>query len=80
MQLINNTNPHIDIKFNENSDVMLFERDNLHISLFITNSEGNPLVFTRNNASIQVNKVKIDDYRYSLTKPSMKRYIQILMK
>ena len=80
MQLINNTNPHIVIKFNENSDVMLFERDNLHISLFITNSERNPLVFTRNNASIQVNIEKIDDYRYSLTKPSMKRYIQILMK
>ena len=59
---------------------MQFERNNLHISLFITSSEGNPLVFTRNNASIQVNTEKIDDYRDSLTKPSMKRYIQILMK
>ena len=55
---------------------MQFERDNLHISLFITNSEGNPLVFTRNNAFIQVNIVKINDYRYSLTKPSIKRYMQ----
>ena len=42
---------------------MQFEKDNLHISLFITSSEGNPLVFTRNNASIQVNTEKIDDYR-----------------
>ena len=52
---------------------MQFERDNLHISLFITNREGNPLVSTRNNAFIQVNIVKINDYRYSLTKPSIKR-------
>ena len=55
---------------------MQFERDNLHISLFITNREGNPLVSTRNNAFIQVNIVKINDYRYSLTKPSIKRYMQ----
>ena len=74
-QLINNINPYIDIKFNENSDVMQFERDNPHISLFITNSEGNPLFFTRNNGSIQVNLVKLDDYRYSLVKPSIKRFM-----
>ena len=55
---------------------MQFVRDNLHISLFITNREGNPLVSTRNNAFIQVNIVKINDYRYSLTKPSIKRYMQ----
>ena len=55
---------------------MQFERDNLHISLFITNREGNPLVSTRSNAFIQVNIVKINDYRYSLTKPSIKRYMQ----
>ena len=55
---------------------MQFERDNLHISLFITNREGNPLVSTRNNAFTQVNIVKINDYRYSLTKPSIKRYMQ----
>ena len=63
-QLINNKNPYINIKFNENSDIEQFERDNAHISLFITNSEGNPLFLTRNNVSIQVNIVKLDDYRY----------------
>ena len=73
--LINNINPYIDIKFNENSDVMQFERDDPHISLFITNSVANPLFFTRNNGSIQVNIVKLDDYRYSLVKPSIKRFM-----
>ena len=51
-QLINNINPYIDIEFNENSDIVQFERDNTHISLFITNIDGNPLFFTRNNATI----------------------------
>ena len=74
-QLINNINPYINIKFNENSDVMQFERDNPHISLFITNSEGNPVFLTHNNESIQVNIVKVDDYRYSLVKPTIKRYM-----
>ena len=74
-QLINNINPYIDIKFNENSDVMQFVRDDPHISLFITDSEANPLFFTRNNGSIQVNIVKLDDYRYSLVKPSIKRFM-----
>ena len=73
--LINNINPYIDIKFNENSDVMQFVRDDPHISLFITDSEANPLFFTRNNGSIQVNIVKLDDYRYSLVKPSIKRFM-----
>ena len=73
--LINNINPYIDIKFNENSDVMQFERDDPHISLFITDSVANPLFFTRNNGSIQVNIVKLDDYRYSLVKPSIKRFM-----
>ena len=74
-QLINNINPYIDIKFNENSDVMQFVRDDPHISLFITDSEANPLFFTRNNGSIQVDIVKLDDYRYSLVKPSIKRFM-----
>ena len=34
-ELINNINPHIDIRFNENSDIVQFERDNSHINLFI---------------------------------------------
>ena len=74
-QLINNINPYIDIKFNENSDIAQFERDNTHISIFITDINSNPLFFTRNNATIQVNIVKLNDYRYSLVKPSIKRYM-----
>ena len=31
----NNINPYMDIKFNENSDIVQFERDNSHINLFI---------------------------------------------
>ena len=75
-QLINNKNPYINIKFNENSYMEQFERDNAHISLFITDSEGNLLFLTRYNASIQVNIVKLDDYRYSLVKPSIKHYMR----
>ena len=75
-QLINNINPYIDIKFNENSDIVQFERDNTHISLFITDSEGNPLFFTRNNATTQVHIVKLNNYRYSLVKPSIKRHMR----
>ena len=74
-QLINNINPYIDIKFNENSDIVQFEGDNTHISLFITDSEDNPLFLTRNNASIQVTIVKLNDYRYSLVEPSIKRFV-----
>ena len=54
-QLINNINPYINIEFNENSDIVQFERDNTHISLFITDIDGNPLFLTRNNAIVQVN-------------------------
>ena len=74
-QLINNVNPYIDIRFNKNSDIVQFERDNTHISLFITDSEGNPLFLTRNNGSTQVTIVKLNDYRYSLVEPSIKHYM-----
>ena len=74
-QLINNINTYIDIKFNKNSDIEQFERVNTHISLFITNIDGIPLFFTCNNATIQVNIVKLNDYRYSLVKPSIKRFM-----
>ena len=74
-QLINNINPHIDIKFNENSDKVQFERDNSHINLFIIDIDGNPVFLIRNNGSIQVTMVKLNDNRYTLVKPSIKRYI-----
>ena len=74
-QLINNIDPYIDIKFNENSDIVQFERDNAHINLFIIDIDGNPVFLTRNNGSIQVTIVKLNDYRYSLVKPSIKRFM-----
>ena len=74
-ELINNINPHIDIKFNENSDIVQFERDNSHINLFIIDIDGNLVFLTRNNGSIQVTIVKLNDNRYTLVKPSIKHYI-----
>ena len=62
-------------KFNENSDIVQFERDNDHIDLFIIDIDGNPVFLTRNNGSIQVTRVKLNDYRYSLVKPSIKRFL-----
>ena len=70
-QLINNISPYKDIKFNENSDIVQFERDNLHINLFIIDIDSNPVFLTRINGSIQVTIVKLNDYRYSLVKPSI---------
>ena len=74
-QLINNINPYIDFKFNENTDIEQFERDNSHINLFIIDIDSNPVFLTRNNGSIQVTIVKLNDNRYSLVKPSIKRYM-----
>ena len=54
---------------------MQFERDNAHINLFIIDIDGNPVFLIRNNGSIQVTTVKLNDYRYSLVKPSIKRFM-----
>ena len=53
-QLINNINPYIDIKFNENTDKKQFKRDNSLINLFIMDIDSNPVFLTRNNGSIQI--------------------------
>ena len=74
-QLINNISPYKDIKFNENSDIVQFERDNLHINLFIIDIDSNPVFLTRINGYIQVTIVKLNDYRYSLVKPSIRRFM-----
>ena len=71
----NYQNSYIDIKSNENSDIEQFEKDNSHINLFIIDIDGNPMFLTRNNGSIQVTIVKLNDNRYSLVKPSVKRYM-----
>ena len=53
-QLINNINPYIDIKFNENTDKEQFKRDNSLINLFIMDIDSNSVFLTRNNGSIQI--------------------------
>ena len=72
ISLINNTlNPYLHIKFNENSDIEQFEKDNPLIDLFIIDVNGDSIFLTRNNANIKVTIVKLNDCRYSLLKPSI---------
>ena len=70
-QLNNNLNPYIHIKFNKNSDILQFEKDNRHIDLFIIDINSKPVFLTRNNAPITVTIVQVNDNRYSLFKPSI---------
>ena len=70
-QLNNNLNPYIHIKFNKNVDLVQFEKDNPHIDLFIIDIYSKPVFLTRNDAPINVNIVQVNDYRYSLFKPSI---------
>ena len=70
-QLNNNLNPYIHIKFNKNSDIFQFEKDNPLIDLFIFDITGELLFLTRNNGNIKVTIVKLNSNRYSLLKPSI---------
>ena len=62
-QLVFNIDPSINIKFNKNNDLEQFEKDNTHIDLFITDVNSNPVFLTRNNASIKVTIVKLNEHR-----------------
>ena len=73
-KLINNLNPYIHIKFNENIDLEQFEKDNPLIDLFIIDVNSGPVLLTRNNANTKVTIVKLNDHRYSLIKPSISCY------
>ena len=70
-QLNNNLSTYIHIKFNKNVDLVQFEKDNPHIGLFIIDIYSKSVFLTRNNASINVTIVQVNDYRYSLIKPSI---------
>ena len=70
-QLNNNLNPYIHIKFNKNVDLVQSEKDNPHIDLFIIDINSKPVFLTRNNGPINVTIVQVNDYRYSLFKPSI---------
>ena len=61
-QLNNNLNPYIHIKFNKNSDILQFEKDNRHIDLFIIDINSKPVFLTRNNAPITITIVQVNDY------------------
>ena len=75
-QLINHIGPYIDIEFNNNNnnnDIFQFEKDNQHINLLITDTNGEPMFLSRNNAPIRVIIVKIND-RYAILKPTRERF------
>ena len=63
--------PCIEIRFNSGTDLRKFERYNPLIDLLIIHINDKPLFLTRNNASIKVIKVKLNDNRYTLYKPSL---------
>ena len=68
-QIDNNTAPHLSIKFNTDNDIYQFEDENKHIELSIINIIRQPILTTRNNATIKVTIVKIGN-RYDIFKPS----------
>ena len=70
-QLNNNLNPYIHIEFNKNSNIIQFEKDNPHIDLFIIDINSKPVFLTRNNAPVTITIAQVNDYRYSLFKPSI---------
>ena len=61
--------PYIDIIFNKSNEVIQFEHDDPLIDLLFIDINDKPLFLTRNNANIKITIVKLNDYRYSLSKP-----------
>ena len=51
-------------KFNKKSDLLQFKKDNPLIDLLIINLNSEPVFLTRNNATIKVTIVKLNDHRY----------------
>lgn len=69
-----NINPNTHIKFNQSNDLVQFEKDNPLIDLLVIDINENPLFLTRNKAKIRITMVKLNYYRYSLTKPSINTF------
>ena len=65
------------IHFNDANNINQFEKDNRLIDLLIignnndNNNNNKPLFLTRNNTIIKITIVKLNDYRYSLWKPTL---------
>ena len=73
-QLVFNIDPSINIKFNKNNDLVQFEKDNPHNDLLIIDVNSTPVFLTRNNASIKVTIVKLNEHRYSLKTPTLETF------
>ena len=66
------TDSYMLIHFNDANDINQFEKDNPLIDLLIIDNINNkPLFLTRNNTIIKITIVKLNDYRYSLWKPTL---------
>ena len=65
IQLLFNTDPCLDIEFNDDNDINQFEKNNPFIDLFIIDVNNNSLFLTRNNANVKVTIVKLSNNRYS---------------
>ena len=65
------SNPYIQIYFNENNDIYQFEKDNTFINLLIIDINDKPIFLTRNNGKTEVTTVKLIYHRYSLYKPTL---------
>ena len=65
------SDPYILIHFNDYNDIIQFERENTLIDLLIIDINDKPLFIARNNANIKITIVKLNEYRYSLCKPTL---------
>ena len=65
------SNPYIQIHFNENNDIYQFEKENTFINLLIIDINDKPIFLTHNNGKIEVTTVKLIYHRYSLYKPTL---------
>ena len=67
-----NIKPNIHIKFYKDNDPIQSEKNNPLIDLLIIDINKEPLFLTRNNSKTRI--VKLNGYRYSITKPSINTF------
>ena len=67
-----NIKPNIRIKFNKDNDPIQSEKNNPLIDVLIIDINEEPLFLTRNSSKTRI--VKLNDYRYSITKPSINTF------
>ena len=69
-----NIKPNIHIKFSKDNVPIQFEKGTPLIDLLIIDINKEPLFLTRNNLKTRIAIVKLNDHRYSLTKPSINTF------